>query len=145
MKKVTPAQIRKLHVLSRERGMDADLLHEYIGMLTGKESIRELSCADAIRVIDMLEGKQDSKGKQMHASSRQMAYIMGLARELGWVDGNGKVDAERLDGMCKKLAGIHSHKWLDKRQASDLIEALKNMGQKCKLDRREEVSYNEGK
>lgn len=138
MKKITAAQIRKLHVLGRERGMDDDLLHEYIGMLTGKESMKELSCQDAIRVIDVLEGK--SVAGEKHASSRQMAYIMGLVRELGWVDKQGNADTERLDGMCKKLAGIHSHKWLDKKQASDLIEALKNMGQKCKLDQSREVS-----
>lgn len=138
MKKITAAQIRKLHVLSRERGMDDDLLHEYIGMLTGKESMKELSCQDAIRVIDALEGK--SVAGEKHASSRQMAYIMGLVRGLGWVDEQGSADTERLDGMCKKLTGIHSHKWLDKKQASDLIEALKNMGQKCKLDQSREVS-----
>lgn len=141
MKKATAAQIRKLHVLGRERGMDDDLLHEYIGMLTGKESIRDMSCQDAVRVIDALEGKRAAGEK--HASSRQMAYIMGLVRGLGWVDKHGNADTGRLDGMCKKLAGIHSHKWLDKKQASDLIEALKNMGQKRKPDQEREADHHE--
>ena len=133
MKAVTPAQIKKLHAISRERGIDDDLLHEHIMMMTGKESIRELSCSEAIKVIDSLEGKV-STGKD-HASARQLSYITGLVKNLGWVDENGNADMKRLDGMCKKSAGVQSHKWLNRKQASDLIEALKSMGQKCKLDR----------
>jgi len=42
MKKITAAQIRKIHAISRERGIDDDLLHEHTRMLTGKESLKEL-------------------------------------------------------------------------------------------------------
>ena len=43
MNKVTTAQQRKIHALARELGMDDDLLHEYVSMLTEKQSLKDLT------------------------------------------------------------------------------------------------------
>lgn len=125
MKRITSAQIRKLHAISRERGIDDDLLHEHIRMLTDKDSMKDLTCNEAILVIDSLEGKAASCKDP--ASYKQIAYIRGLLKELRWVDSFGEPDMERLNGMCRKYAKVDHYKWLDKGGASNIIEALKNM------------------
>jgi len=139
MKMITAAQIRKMHVISRERGIDDDLLHEHIQMLTGKESMKGLTCTEAARVIDSLEGNPTCKDP---ASYKQLAYIKGLMKELGWMDAGSRPDMERLDGMCRKYAKTDSHKWLDKGGASKIIEALKNMKAQNKIDRPREAVHN---
>lgn len=58
MNKVTTAQQRKIHALARELGMDDDLLHEYVSMLTEKQSLKDLTVMEAVKVIDAMEGKR---------------------------------------------------------------------------------------
>ena len=58
MNKVTTAQQRKIHALARELGMDDDLLHEYVSMLTEKQSLKDLTVMEAVKVIDAMEGKK---------------------------------------------------------------------------------------
>lgn len=128
MAAITGAQMRKIYALARERGIDADLLHIHIQMLVQKESVRELSVTEAILVIDSLEGKE--KKQPGHATQKQMSYIRSLMRELQWIDADGNLEMERLDGMCKKYCHLDSHKWMTRRDASNIIEALKNMIQK---------------
>ena len=55
MNKVTTAQQRKIHALARELGMDDDLLHEYVSMLTEKQSLKDLTVMEAVKVIDAME------------------------------------------------------------------------------------------
>lgn len=126
MTKATAAQIRKIHVLARERAMDDDLLHLHIQNLTHKEHIRELTVMEAIWVIDSLEGRTRG-AKQEPATSRQMWFIRKLLVELGWSNENGEADMGRLDGFLKERFGVAHHKWLDKSKASQVIEALKAM------------------
>lgn len=133
MAKVTTAQIRKIHALARERAMDEELLHLYIASLVDRESIRELTITEAVKVIDGLSGREQAPGRE-RATMRQMHYICGLMRDLGWTDEEGNADMARLDGLLRSRFRIDSHRWLDKRKASQVIEALKAM-----LERREGV------
>lgn len=123
--RITQAQIRKIHVMGRELGLDGDVLHEHVYIITGKESVRELTCREAAGVIDSLTGK--APAVRNPASPRQTAYIRGLAKALGWVDKKGRPDMQRLDGMCRKYTKAQGFDRLDKAAASTLIEALKNM------------------
>lgn len=59
MRKITTAQNRKIHMLASQLGMDDDLLHEFVEMLTGKTHISGLTVMDAVKVIDGLEGKKN--------------------------------------------------------------------------------------
>lgn len=129
---ITPAQIRKIYAVCRERGVDSDLLHEHIAALTGRESIRAMTVMEAVRVIDSLSGRNRAQMPD-GATARQRHYIDGLMRTLGWVDGDGNPETGRLDGMCRKYCNLDSHKWMTKRNASDIIEALKNMVKNMEL------------
>lgn len=129
-KAVTCAQIRKIHVLAKERGMDNDLLHEHMEMLVGKVSIRELTKKDAIVLIDSLEGKAGSRDVKDRATHKQMHFIFGLMKEMGWTTGDGKPDLERLNRFLRSdKAGfnLEDYRWLNVGMASDLIEAFKSM------------------
>ncbi|MCM1304590.1 MAG: regulatory protein GemA [Lachnospiraceae bacterium] len=119
---ITASQMRKIHVLARDQGLDNDLLHVHIQTLTGRDSLKKLSLGEAARVIDSLE----------HGLSDRMTWKQGclmnqLLEELGWTDAQGKPDHKRLDGFCSKRFGVDSHRWLTRGDASKVIEGLKNM------------------
>lgn len=128
MEKVTGGQIKKIYAAARELGMDRDLLHEHMEMLVHRSSVRDLTKDEAITLIDSLEGKAvTGKG---HATKRQMSYIYILMRELEWTTEDGKPDLERLNRFLQSdKAGfkLDDYRWLKRRSASDLIEALKSM------------------
>lgn len=124
MAKISAAQQRKIHVTAKELGMDDDLLHEYVSMLTGRESLKELTVADAVKVIDGLEGKKGYANGD-RASYRQNAYIQILMKQLGWVDDEGEPDKKRLDGFVKKQYGIDDSRWMTRKIACRVIEGLK--------------------
>lgn len=129
-KAVTYGQIKKIHVLANERGMDNDLLHEHMEMLVGKSSIRALTRQEAITLIDSLEGKAGNRNVKDRATARQMHYIYGLMNELGWTTEAGKPDLDRLNRFLRSdKAGfnLEDYRWLDIGTASNLIEALKAM------------------
>lgn len=142
-KAITAAQMRKIHVLAKDYGLDDDLLHLQIQTLTGKGSLKELSLGEAARVIDRL----DQKANNM--SWKQKCLIDRLMQELGWTDEKGIPDDKRLDGFCSKYCGVDSHKWLTRRDASKVIEGLKNMQQtmqqkRAAADATESACGNEG-
>lgn len=135
-KAITSAQMRKIYALARDRGMDEDLLHLHIQTITGKDSMKELLLSEGIRVIDSLEGGYGARG-QARATYRQMQYIYGLMKKLGWVTDTGELDTDRLDRFLQSpRAGINigSYKWLTRIKASDLIEALKSLCERQELD-----------
>lgn len=128
-KAVTYGQIKKIHVLAKERGMDNDLLHEHMEMLVGKTSIRELTKKDAIVLIDSLEGK-GSRNVKDRATAKQMYRIFELMKEMGWTTGDGRPDLDRLNSFLRsEEAGFNlsDYRWLNIRLASNLIEAFKRM------------------
>ena len=139
MKHITQPQQKKVHALARELGMDDDLLHEYVYLLTERTSLRELSLNDAVRVIDGLEGKRGyAKGDRI--TYRQESYIFILAEHLGWTDETGRADKKRINGFIKKQYGVEDYRWLTKELAGKLIEALKDMEERKKREARRKES-----
>ena len=126
MRKITTAQNRKIHMLAAQLGMDDDLLHEFVGMLTEKQHISSLSCMEAVKVIDSLEGKK-SYAAGSHVTDRQKSYIFSLMKQTGWTDKEGEPDVKRLDGFVRKQYGIDSYRFMDRKIASNVIEFLKEM------------------
>ncbi len=126
MRKITAAQNRKIHMLASQLGMDDDLLHEFVDMLTEKKHISNLSIMEAVKVIDSLEGKKSYEGGS-HVSERQKSYIFCLMGLIGWTDEEGNPDLRRLDGFVRKQYGIDSHRFMDRKTASNVIEFLKEM------------------
>lgn len=138
MAKISAAQQRKIHVTATELGMDDDLLHEYVAMLTQKESLRELSMIEAIKVIDGLEGKKGYANGD-RASYRQNTYIQILMKQLGWVDEDGEPDKKRLDGWVRKQCGLDDSRWMTRKIASKVIEGLKALESRQKKGGQEQA------
>ena len=126
MKKITQGQMKKIHALARETGMDGDLLHEYVFLLTEKEALKDLSTGEAGRVIDGMEGRKGyEKGDRV--SFRQEHFIFILMRRLGWLTDKGEPDIKRLNGFVKKQYGIEDYRWMTRGIASKVIEAFKTL------------------
>lgn len=130
MQAITPAQLRKIHVLAREKGLDNDMLHSVVFKLTAKESLKKLSIIEAVKLIDDLEGtKQTTAGM---ITEKQKNFIKGLAKDLGWVDASGEVDEKRLNKFINERFNILNIAWLTTKVASQVIEALKAMKNRAK-------------
>lgn len=126
MRKITGAQNRKIHMLASQLGMDDDLLHEFVGMVTGKGHISGLTVTEAIQVIDGLAGKRDYASGS-HMTDRQRSYIFFLMKQCGWTDGNGDPALKRLNGFIKKKYGVDNYQWMSVTVASKVIEFLKDL------------------
>lgn len=128
MRGITPAQNRKLHMLAKEYAIDDEMLHAIVYQETKKDSIKKLTIMEAVKVIDRIEGKkQVVNSSKEHMTYKQEAFMVALAKELGWVDASGGLDAKRLNGFCKKYCGIERYKWLSISMAVKVIEGLKNL------------------
>lgn len=118
--KATSAQLRKIHVLAGERGIDNDTLHTHVFNITKKKSLKELSITDAVKVIDSLKGSEYGR-----MTWRQKRFIFSLARQLRWLDENGSVDIKVLRSFIKRQTGMPTEEWLTQKAASEVIEAMK--------------------
>lgn len=135
MRKITPSQMRKIHALAKEYGMDRDLLHSLIESEIGKTSIKELTIMEAVKVIDRIEGKKQSvnPGKES-MTFKQRTYMFDLCKALGWTNEDDTINETRLNGFCRARYNCPSYTWLTRRTASKVIEGLKVL-----LEREEEA------
>lgn len=127
MKKITPAQNRKIYMLAREKGIDNDTLHAHIFNIAKKDSIKELTIVEAVMVIDSLSGNEQGK-----MTFRQRSYIMKLAKELKWVTESGKVDTAALRSFIRNQVDVPVEQWLTQKQASVVIDGMKAILKKDK-------------
>lgn len=125
MNKMSDSQRRKIFILAGEKGLDDALLHEFIYKITGKDSLKDLNIKDAMNVIDGLAGKKQNASNMI--TDKQQRFIEGLAKELGWVDENNRVDKARLNGWISSKFNVDKINWLTAKKASDVIEGLKVM------------------
>lgn len=117
------AMIRVIWTISRELGMDSEDVHSVLCRETGKESMRE--CTDTqlkrmMRAMQLMSGVRE--GRSERATYKQLKYISSLEYQLGWKD-----NPERMRGFLKKNNYPMNVKWLDVKQASNLIEGLKKL------------------
>ncbi len=123
IEKITEKQRKLLFVLAKQRGMDSELLHNYIEVETGKQSITELTKEEAKRLLNGLqEKKQTGKGR---ITEKQLNYIKGLIQNLGW-------EEKALNQFIEKQYGISNVNWLSSKEAAKLIEGLKSIWEKDK-------------
>lgn len=124
------AGIKKIWGIAKcpELKLNDEELHLFAAAQTGKDSIRELTLREQGTVIRALLALKDSAKKSGRerargnpVTARQREKISRLAEALGWDK------PARVNGMCVRMFGISSVEWLNYRQCSDLIEALKAM------------------
>lgn len=128
-RKASTAQIRMLYGTARRCSMDNDDLHALVKVVTGRESIRELTVQEATRAIDYLLyknglGKSNILGR---ATENQRRYIVGLAREVGMLD-----EPKHFRQFLEKRFGVADIAFLDEGKTQAVITALKAMKRRKK-------------
>lgn len=112
--------------------MTDEELHLLVSGHTGKESLKQLTKREISLVAGVLAEMKESTKRQnrkdTHPSTRgnpatvnQRKKVWKLAQELGWDN------PARVDGMCRRMFRVDKVEWLNYRQCSKLIEALKEM------------------
>ena len=121
---------------SEELRMTDEELHLVVMAQTGKESIRKLTKKEIARVVYVLSQMKESSRRGREArmplydgtTQNPRRKVYKLMQALEW-------NEKRINGMCRRMFKIDRLEWLNYKQISDLIEALKAM-----LDRKEEKS-----
>ncbi|WP_283681243.1 regulatory protein GemA [Parablautia sp. Marseille-Q6255] len=134
----TNPSIRTIWGLAKcdELRMTDEELHLVVMAQTGKESIRKLTKKEITRVVYVLSQMKESsrRGREVRTpqydgtTQNQRRKVYKLMQSLGW-------NEKRINGMCRRMFKIDRLEWLNYKQISDLIEALKAM-----LNRQEEKS-----
>lgn len=135
MAKITNFQIAKIHATAKELGYDRETLYNVVWNITRTDSISKLTVSQGVDVISGLvqalspdSAKKPCVRKGM-ATEKQLDYINGLAKKLGWDD-----DPARLKAFIKKYAKVDSATFLTTLQASKVIEGLKSMSNRPKAE-----------
>ena len=123
--RINKRQISKIWAAARERGVDRDDVYALVLQMSGQDSIKGMTQAQANKVIDRIVGtcsqpEYQEQGRITTQFMRKKVYMLTV--ELGW-DKNPK----RLEGFCKRLFKVEKVEWLDERQCYQLIETLKDM------------------
>ncbi|WP_020179807.1 regulatory protein GemA [Methylopila sp. M107] len=133
--RASTAQIRRIHVLARNAGLDEDTRRDLMQRETGRRSSSELDLRQAIKVIDVL---QKLPGAQAAPARRKVGGALKLEgpyvakiRAL-WISGwHLGVVRERSDtamvAFIERQTHIQNTRWLrDPADARKVIEALKS-------------------
>lgn len=122
---ITPAQMRKIWAVAKERGLEQEDIRQMAKVISGMDSVSQLTKAEAIQLIDRLEGRRPFVKKQEYgnmATAKQLWKINELTAALGWND-----NPKRLEAFMLKYAGVAKAAWLTKRKAIGLIDGLKKI------------------
>lgn len=145
MASINTYQIRKIYAIAGALGMKGsdkdDALHDLVLGMTGKTSVRELSYADACRVIGELEARQGTppprkggrplrKTAPGRVSEGQQRKIWALMYQLAEASPSTAQLGDRLCAIIKKTLGVEAFPaapfaWVDYKGANKVIEALK--------------------
>lgn len=124
--------LKKLYAVSKEYGIDNDLLHDMVFSEFGSDSLKRLSDSQGLAIIERISGKKQYYKKcspKGMASESQKKYISDMSYKLGWGD-----NVQRLSGFLKKYAGVESVEWLTIKGASKVIEGMKKMIERKSLN-----------
>lgn len=109
----------------KELALTDEELHEIVYSQTGKDSIKNLTIRELRQVIVVLGNLKEmaagSKNRGNNVTKEQRKKIKVLTDKLGWKD------SKRVNGMCRRMFKVSCLEWLDYKQCSKLIEALKAM------------------
>lgn len=115
--------ISAIWAISGNIGMSKEGTYNVILCETGKKRMRECSDEQLERVVKALKYRgYIEEARRGKATDGQINYIKILESEIGW-----SKKPKRLRGLMKKDYGVEEIKWLTVKQASNLIECLKEM------------------
>lgn len=119
---------KKIFGLAKGLGLTGDEgsanLHAIVYEVTGLESIRELTAAQANKVIrrlgQLLGGRRAKAQRPGRATDAELWKQRQLATEIGWSE-------EQLGAFIKRMSTVDRPEWQTRQQASNVIEGLKKI------------------
>jgi phage gp16-like protein len=124
-------QIRMIHTLARNAGLDEDTRRDLMERETGKRSVKELGVRDAIKVIDTLQALPQARQSKARGALKLDGPYVGKIRAL-WISGwHLGVVRDRSDtamvAFVERQTRIQNLRWLrDPADARKVVEALKS-------------------
>jgi hypothetical protein len=141
---LTRAELARLHIWPRELGLDEDLRRDVQREVTGRESCRDMTYRDYLRLARHYSelrrrlGVQESRIHRASPSLRALyakierrgdrpglatvAQLKKIVRMLSLPKGG---EEKFLNRALRAYVGVVRWQWLDRRHAYDMIEALK--------------------
>ncbi|RXF75058.1 regulatory protein GemA [Hansschlegelia zhihuaiae] len=136
-------QIRMIHKLARQAGLDEDMRRDLMERETGKRSVKELDIRGAIKVIDRLQELPQARESRARGALKLDGPYAGKIRAL-WISGwHLGVVHDRSDtamvAFVERQTRIQNLAWLrDPADARKVVEALKSW-----LSRKAEVAWGD--
>lgn len=119
------AKAKKLRLYNSKSSKDDIKDSELYTLLysqTQKYSMKECTDEELMKVLDTLKlFEQQDEANTGKITERQKGYIKHLTQKLKWDN------PKRLKGFIKKYTGVDRIEWLSPKQASNIIEGLKNL------------------
>jgi len=118
---ITTAQIRYIHVLARQKGLQHDELKDYLQQLSDNrtDSLKELTKGEVSKLIAALSGNDV-------ALLRMKRKVFAQAHEMGWELPDGKVDVGRVNAWAVKHTPYHRS--IDELNATELSKVVTLFG-----------------
>lgn len=120
-----------VYAMAEKSGMSSDDVHRLAYDMTQKRSLKELDDSELTAVTERLRVLKNSREKSRKSrnftnggnpvTEKQRRKIYMLMKTMGW-------DWNRVSGLARKLFDTDAVEWLSHAQCSDLIEALKDIG-----------------
>lgn len=140
VRKMTGKQRAAIFGLAKARGLNHETLHSLVEAEVGKTSIKELTFAEANKIIVAMGGKAFQRGGEKPRRTRQhhhkqagvsqivtedqLALINSLAQKRNWT-------ATSLDNFCRRM--LKRPRPTTTIEANKIIEALKTMNSRDNL------------
>lgn len=128
---IAKSTLAKIHIAKTQLGMDDDTYRVMLHSVGGVQSSKDLTAAGASRVLKHLEkagftptrkARTDDRSPADDAQSRKIRALWIELHTLGAVRNESE---SALAAYVKRQTGVEALQWLDNRQASHVIEALK--------------------
>lgn len=114
-------QKKAIWTAAKEKGLKKEDIYSVIYVIANKEHMTDLTYVEAAKVLDKINNRDSRNYSGPGKITRnQINMINDLVGKLGW-------NEQRLNSFVKAKYKVEFMKWLSMKQASNCIEALKNM------------------
>ena len=122
--------IKAIWAISGNLGVTKENVYTLLSRETGKERMTDCDDSELLKFLKALDSyKSGNKAREGRITDKQHSFIKSLENQIGWAD-----DPKHLRNFIKKYTKVDFLDWLTQKQASAVIEALKNI--KNRMDKK---------
>ena len=135
--------LAKIHIAKKQLGMDDDTYRAVLLRFGKKESAADLSIPEMEKVLEHMKRSgfkvRSKKIDRPQANDDQSKMIRGLWLELGGMEVVRNSSESALGAFVKRMTKVDTLQWLSSRQASQVIEHLKEWRERIVQTRRQQL------